>query len=89
MHGMPVCCRYCHGKLSSRRWKRCPHCDSPLSKNDIKDCTDLRNNNKHDPDPCICPKCKGTGWIEVSRIGDIRNITRRICPKCDGSGRIC
>ena len=84
MHVMPVCCRYCYGKLSSRRWKTCPHCGSPLSKNDIKDCKDL---SKSDPiKKCTCPRCKGTGWIEVFGIGDIRNITRRICPKCNGKG---
>lgn len=90
MHGMPVCCKYCHGKLSNRRWKTCPHCKSPLSKKDIKDCTDLRNNNNHDPDPCICPTCKGTGKVTVWRVAGNIPITEKPCtnPKCK-NGRIC
>lgn len=42
---MPVCCGYCHGKLSSRRWKTCPHCKSPLTKDDIVDCKHLNNSS--------------------------------------------
>lgn len=39
--------------------------------------------------PHVCPKCKGWGQINVSRISPVgRTDNARTCPRCEGSGRI-
>ena len=66
---MPVCCGYCHGKLSSRRWKTCPCCGSKLSKNDIVDCKHLRGSGSIKMYPC--PTCEGKGKVNVKGVNGL------------------